>query len=271
MKGERVLTGERVSKRQLAAHRHPDPGVKRFPFFDDEIILASSSPRRSFLLGLVRIKHKVVVPRVREEDHAHEDPVKHVLRLAGLKAHSARGRVKRGIILGADTIVVMEGDILGKPRNKRDAKRMLRRLSGQWHTVYTGLAVVDAANGMETMGYERSLVKIRKMTDVEIDAYIATGEPMDKAGSYGIQGYGAAIVEKVRGCYFNVVGLPLVKLLYLVRALKKTSERQAGAVGRGAAHRRLSGRSTRGGERKVGGARMGMRGARRGDLGPSSR
>lgn len=234
-----MLKVERVS------HRHPDPGRKRFPFFDDEIILASSSPRRCFLLSLVRIKHRVVAPRVREEDHAHEDPVKHVLRLARLKAHSARDRVKRGIILGADTIVVMDGDILGKPRNKLDARRMLRRLSGRWHTVYTGLAVVDASSGIEASGYERSQVRIRAMIDAEIDAYIATGEPMDKAGSYGIQGYGAAIVEKVRGCYFNVVGLPLVRLLCLVRELKKRSGCDGQAAVRGAGPRRLAARVRR--------------------------
>ncbi|MFH1219534.1 MAG: Maf family protein [Candidatus Eisenbacteria bacterium] len=200
--------------------------MKPFPFFDKRIILASQSPRRRYLLGLVGIRHKVIVPRLREEDHAHENPVKHVLRLASLKARSVRPEVARGIILGADTIVVLDKDILEKPRNKADAKRMLRRLAGHWHQVYTGLALIDAATGSEVRGYERSLVKIRRMTGSEIDAYIATEEPMDKAGSYGIQGYGAAIVEKVNGCYFNVVGLPLVRLLYLVRELEKITEKR---------------------------------------------
>lgn len=198
--------------------------MKRFPFFDAPLILASSSPRRRYLLGLVGIRHRVIIPRVKEEDHAHEDPAKHVLRLAGLKANSVRGRAKRGIILGADTIVLLDGAILGKPRSKAEAKRMLRRLSGRWHTVYTGLAVVDAASGKSVKGIEKSRVKIRRMTGSEIDAYIATGEPMDKAGAYGIQGYGAAIVEQVRGCYFNVVGLPMVRLLRLVRELKPAAK-----------------------------------------------
>lgn len=201
----------------------PDRASKRFPFCDSEIVLASSSPRRRYLLGLVRIRHRVIKPCVREEDHAHEDPVKHVVRLARLKALSVKPRVKSGLILGADTIVVHGGDILEKPEDKADARRMLRRLSGRWHQVYTGLALVDAASGRKAEGYERSLVKIRRLSDAEIDAYIATGEPMDKAGSYGIQGYGAAIVEKVRGCYFNVVGLPIVRLLYLARSLEKRS------------------------------------------------
>jgi len=199
----------------------PDRALKQFPFHDGEIILASRSPRRRYLLALVQIKHRVVTPRLKEADHAHEDPVKHVLRLARLKALSVRSRVKRGVILGADTVVVHRGDILEKPAGKRDAHRMLRRLAGHWHQVYTGLALVDAASGNRVEGYERSLVKIRRMTAGEIDAYIATGEPMDKAGSYGIQGYGAAIVEQVRGCYFNVVGLPLVRLLRLIRELGK--------------------------------------------------
>jgi len=194
--------------------------LKRFPFFDEPLVLASSSPRRRYLLGLVGIRHRVIAPRVREEDHAHENPAKHVARLAGLKAHSVRGRVKRGMILGADTIVLLDGAILGKPRGKAEAKRMLGRLSGRWHTVYTGLAVVDAASGKAVTGVERSRVRIRKLTGPEIEAYIATGEPMDKAGAYGIQGYGAAIVEQVRGCYFNVVGLPMVRMLNLVRELK---------------------------------------------------
>lgn len=195
--------------------------MKPFPFFEDRLVLASSSPRRRYLLTLVGIRHRVLIPRVREQDHAHEDPVEHVKRLAGLKARSVKARVRRGLILGADTIVVVDGTILGKPRNKAESRRMLRRLSGRWHTVYTGLAVVDAATGKEVAGCERSAVRIRKMTGAEIDAYIATGEPRDKAGAYGIQGYGAAIVGEIRGCYFNVVGLPMVRMLRLVRQLKR--------------------------------------------------
>jgi septum formation protein len=189
-------------------------------------VLASSSPRRRYLLGLVHIKHRVLRPRIREEDHAHEDPVRHVVRLARLKAMSVAPRVASGLVLGADTIVVERGDILEKPESKADARRMLRRLAGRRHQVYTGLALIDAASGRRVEGYERSLVKIRRLTDAEIEAYIATGEPMDKAGSYGIQGYGAAIVERVEGCYFNVVGLPLVKLLHLIRNLDRAAGRR---------------------------------------------
>jgi septum formation protein len=191
--------------------------AKRFPFSSREIILASSSPRRRYLLRLVRMKHVVVHPAVREEDHIDSDPVRHVLELSKLKARSVKGDFSRGYILGADTVVVLDGGILGKPIDRADARSMLARLCGRLHDVYTGLTLIDAASGKEIQGYEKTRVKIRKMSASEIDAYIETGEPMDKAGSYGIQGYGAAIVERVDGCYFNVVGLPVVRLLSLVR------------------------------------------------------
>jgi septum formation protein len=195
--------------------------AKPFPFADKEIILASSSPRRRYLLSLVRLKHTVVHPVVSEEDYSDDDPARHVLALSRLKARSVRSGIDQGYILGADTIVVLDGHILGKPASKADARGMLGRLAGHQHDVYTGMTLIDAASGTEVQGYERTHVTIRSMTPAEIDAYIATGEPMDKAGSYGIQGYGAAIVEKVDGCYFNVVGLPLVRLLYLMRDLDK--------------------------------------------------
>ena len=162
-------------------------------------------------------------PRVREEDHVDPHPVRHVKDLSRLKAQSVMGRFSRGYILGADTVVVLDGEILGKPKNEQEARLMLTRLCGRLHEVYTGLTLIDAASGAEVQGYEMTRVKIRRMTAQEIDAYIGTGEPMDKAGSYGIQGYGAAIVEKVDGCYFNVVGLPIVRLLHLVRDMERLS------------------------------------------------
>lgn len=195
--------------------------LKRFPFAEKHLILASSSPRRRYLLRLVRMPFEFVDPDLREEDHADDDPVEHVLRLAMLKARSVRDRYDEGYILGADTIVVLGGRILGKPADEAEARRMLKSLAGRSHEVYTGLGLLDAATGKETQGYERTEVTIRKMEAWEIDSYIATGEPMDKAGSYGIQGYGAGIVEKVAGCYFNVVGLPIVRLLHLIRDLDR--------------------------------------------------
>ena len=194
---------------------------KRFPFTEKHLILASSSPRRRYLLRLIRLPHRVVDPDVREEDHADDDPVEHVLRLSELKARSVVGRYDRGYVLGADTVVVLEGKILGKPVDEDEAREMLTALAGRTHDVYTGLSLIDAATGRRTQGHERTQVRIRELERWEIDAYIATGEPMDKAGSYGIQGYGAGIVEKVTGCYFNVVGLPIVRLLRLIRELDR--------------------------------------------------
>jgi len=191
----------------------------KFPFFDRALVLASASPRRRFLLELAGFEFEVIPPTVDEAEHADEDPATHVLRLSEAKARSVARDLGRGLVVGADTIVLLDGEILEKPRDEREAFDMLSRLSGAWHVVYTGLAVVDAATGDCAGGYEMTRVRIRHMSPGEIRAYIATGEPMDKAGSYGIQGYGAAIVEAVDGCYFNVVGLPLAKLLRLLRDL----------------------------------------------------
>lgn len=199
--------------------------AKRFPFSKQDIILASSSPRRRYLLRLVRIPHRVAIPDVSEEVRPGEEPVEHVMRLSRQKALSVRDAFEKGLLLGADTIVVLDGQILGKPKDTAEAEVMLRRLAGRLHHVYTGLTLIDVGSGREAGGYERTQVKIRRMTTAEIKAYIDTGEPMDKAGSYGIQGYGAAIVESVSGCYFNVVGLPLVRLLFLMRELEQKMRR----------------------------------------------
>jgi septum formation protein len=195
--------------------------AKRFPFTEKHLILASSSPRRRYLLRLIHMPHVVARPEVREEDHRDDDPVEHVLRLSSLKARSVEGRYDRGYILGADTVVVLDGDILGKPASEDEARRMLISLAGRTHEVYTGLSLVDAESGLEKRGHEMTRVKIRSMELWEVEAYVGTGEPMDKAGSYGIQGYGAGIVEEVVGCYFNVVGLPIVRLLRLIRDLDR--------------------------------------------------
>ena len=191
-----------------------------FPFFDRPLVLASASPRRRFLLDLVGFEFEVMEPSVNEEDHADEDPATHVLRLAEVKARSVARSLEAGLVLGADTIVLLGDEILEKPATEEEAFDMLSRISGEWHVVYTGLAVIDAESGRMAAGFETTRVRIREMSPDEIKAYVATGEPMDKAGSYGIQGYGAAIVEAVEGCYFNVVGLPLVRLLRVLRELE---------------------------------------------------
>ena len=196
----------------------------QFPFYTKEIILASASPRRRYLLELIGIRHKVIKPEINEEDQDVDDPAEHVLKLSHLKAHQVAQRVESGIVVGADTIVVFRGEILGKPRDQHEAISMLGRLAGRWHEVYTGLTVIETQSHKMAQGYERTRVKMRKLTPEEIQAYVATGEPMDKAGSYGIQGIGAGIVEKVYGCYFNVVGLPIVRLLSLLREIEEGRE-----------------------------------------------
>ncbi len=178
------------------------------------VVLSSRSPRRHDLLNLVGIAHEVIPADIDERVRGRESPSKHAERLAREKAVVAGNGDPDLIAIGADTIVLIEGKILGKPTNAVDAGSMLRLLSGRRHTVVTAVAV---ARGKEVRSaVEEVTVKFRKLSDDEIDAYIATGEPMDKAGAYGIQGYGATIVERIDGDYFAVMGLPLVKLVSLL-------------------------------------------------------
>ena len=178
------------------------------------VVLASSSPRRHDLLELIGIKHEVIPANIDESIRGRESPAKHAERLAREKARVIAGRDPKCVAIGADTIVLIDKKILGKPANSVDAGSMLRLLSGRVHTVVTAVAV---ARGKEIVSaVEKVSVTFRELTDDEIDAYIATGEPMDKAGAYGIQGYGATIVERIEGDYFAVMGLPIVRLVSLL-------------------------------------------------------
>jgi septum formation protein len=178
------------------------------------VILASASPRRRQLLLLVGIDHEVRPADVDESLLPGEPPDAHAERLARAKAHAVAEREPDAVVIAADTIVVVDGDVLGKPRDAQDARAMLRRLSGRTHTVLTAVAVALAARTESAV--ESVAVTFRSLRDDEIDAYIATGEPMDKAGAYGIQGYGATIVERVDGDYFSVMGLGLRRLVELM-------------------------------------------------------
>jgi septum formation protein len=178
------------------------------------VILASASPRRRQLLLLVGIVHEVRPADVDESLLPGEPPDAHAERLARAKAHAVAEREPDAVVIAADTIVVVDGDVLGKPRDAQDARAMLRRLSGRTHTVLTAVAVALAARTESAV--ESVAVTFRSLRDDEIDAYIATGEPMDKAGAYGIQGYGATIVERVDGDYFSVMGLGLRRLVELM-------------------------------------------------------
>lgn len=179
------------------------------------VVLASASPRRRELLRLIGVEHDVRPAGIDERYLPHETPRAHAERLAREKAQTVH---EDGVVtIGSDTIVVVDGDVLGKPRDAAHAAEMLRRLSGRSHVVMTGVAVCwrdRIASGLEEVD-----VTFRRLTDREIERYIATGEPMDKAGAYGIQGFGATIVERVDGDYFAVMGLALNRLVALWRSL----------------------------------------------------
>ena len=173
------------------------------------LILASASPRRRELLTQAGYTFEVHPAHVNEDPHPDEDPIAYVVRLARDKAQAVFADVNdpEAIVLGADTTVTLDSDILAKPEDAADAARMLRQLSGRTHRVITGVAVATA-KGTEVAA-EVTGVQFLTLGHDEISAYIATGEPMDKAGAYGIQGLAAKWIPRVEGCYFNVVGLPL--------------------------------------------------------------
>jgi septum formation protein len=180
-------------------------------------VLASSSPRRRELLTLIGIGHEVLPADIDESELPGEAPAVYAERLARGKAGVIAARAPEALTIGADTIVVIDDQILGKPRDVMDARRMLQLLSGRTHTVYTAVAV---ARGPEIVsGVEHVAVTFRALGEDQIGRYIATREPMDKAGAYGIQGFGATLVERIDGDYFAVMGLALGRLVELMRRL----------------------------------------------------
>jgi septum formation protein len=181
------------------------------------VVLASQSPRRRELLTLVGIKHEVRPADIDEAYLAGEQPHAHAERLAREKVEAVSRDVPDALVIGSDTIVVVDGDVLGKPRDEAHAAAMLARLSGRSHIVITAVAV--EWRGVVRSSVEEVGVTFHPMASSEIEAYIATREPMDKAGAYGIQGYGATIVERVDGDYFAVMGLPLQRLVRLMTEL----------------------------------------------------
>jgi septum formation protein len=185
------------------------------------IYLASKSPRRKKLLKQLNFKFRTLDLHFDEKVKDGEHPVFLVKRLSIEKLNQALLKIKNGIIITADTIVVIDNHILGKPKSKADAKQILKKLSGRTHIVYTGYSIYNSSNNKVITGYEKTLVTFRKLTEEEIKDYILTGSPMDKAGAYGIQDdFGAVFIEKIDGCYYNVVGLPLAKLYHsLLRIL----------------------------------------------------
>ena len=183
------------------------------------IYLASKSPRRRKLLEQINLRFKTINVEIEEKRRDKETPIQMVKRLSMEKLNEARHKIKRGIIITADTIVVLNGKVIGKPADKNDAEKILNKLSGKTHKVYTGFTIYNSVKDISVTDYEKSFVTFRTLDNKEIKNYVATGSPLDKAGAYGIQDdFGAVFIKKINGCYYNVVGLPLPKVY---EALKK--------------------------------------------------
>jgi len=176
------------------------------------LILASSSPRRKEILQREEVEFEIIHSSDIVEETLTSDPVEHVLILSREKAESVSSEAGPGIILGADTVVVLDGEIMGKPTDPKDAFAILKKLSGRTHRVYTGLTLLNKYNGKTISDYDCTEVRFNRLEEQKITAYIATGEPMDKAGAYGIQGMGSFLVESIKGNLDNVIGLPTGKL-----------------------------------------------------------
>lgn len=206
------------------------------------LILASNSPRRKDLLAGLGLSFSIIPSRFEEDMTIRLKPAELVVSLASSKAQDVAGRMPaedavdneaaslpagdtagsitagtRALILGADTIVVLNDQVLGKPVSKQDACRMLAVLSGQCHQVYTGIAIVELPSRMIRTSYEVSNVYFRRLEEAEIESYVATGEPMDKAGAYALQGIGSAFVEKIEGCFTNIIGISVPAVVAMLR------------------------------------------------------
>ncbi len=186
-----------------------------------KIYLASKSPRRKKLLEQINLHPEILHCHFDEEFNSKQRVSVIAKKLALQKLDEAKKLNKKGILITADTIVVINGKILGKPESIHQAVAMLKNLSGKKHFVYTGFCVFNSLNGNMVNDYEKTEVTFRKLNESEIKEYVAGGSPMDKAGAYGIQDdYGAIFIKKINGCYYNVVGLPLTKVyLALLKVL----------------------------------------------------
>ncbi len=183
------------------------------------LILASRSPRRQEILERAGIPHLVRPAEVDESVSPGEDPVTYVLRVARAKSEAVRAK-NSDIVLGADTVVVADGEILGKPEDPAGAFRMLSRLSGREHTVITGVHLRRGTRVEQAA--EQTMVRFLELSSQDIERYVASGEPMDKAGAYAIQGLASKFIDRVEGCYFNVVGLPISRVCLLLRRLEQS-------------------------------------------------
>jgi len=184
-----------------------------------KFVLASTSPRRKDLLNNIGMSFEIIPSELDEVINEHISITENVERLAYQKALDVSKKLPEGyLVLGADTVVVIDGKIIGKPRDVQDAKRILTLLSGKIHNVITAIAIVPSKEEhRKVIRHENTKVKFRKLSDEEIETYISTGEPMDKAGAYALQGIGCMIVEAIEGCYTNVIGLPIPLLIKVLK------------------------------------------------------
>lgn len=191
------------------------------------IILASKSPRRTEIMKRYCPELKIIIPEIEENMHGGDRPETTVMRLAFEKAvkvlEVCSGDKQNEIIVAADTVVYIDGEIIGKPKNRDEGRSMLTRLSSRVHQVYTGLCLIGVKSLVKVSDYEMTEVEFNKLTQDEIERYLDTGEYADKAGAYGIQGYGELFVKSIRGCYNNVKGLPVARLNALLKQHFSTS------------------------------------------------
>ena len=180
------------------------------------LLLASASPRRAQILEMLGFQFEIAPTTVEEDASPGETPRKHAEDLARAKAADAARRAPAKLCIGADTIVVLDGDVLEKPTSPEDALQMLQRLQGRWHTVFTAVALHHEASQRSCYGIEATEVHFRALDDNFLRRYATSGEPDDKAGAYAIQGLGAMLVREVRGCFYNVMGFPIVRFLDLL-------------------------------------------------------
>ena len=189
--------------------------------FSHKLILASQSPRRAQLLKQVGFEFEVIPSYIDESQIQEKDPASTVKALSFAKAQSVAEQIPDGIIIGSDTIVVLGDNILGKPETEDEAKHMLRRLAGETHRVYTGFTMYEKPSHRHISDYEITKVHFRELSDWEIDRYVSTKSPMDKAGAYGIQDQSAVFADRIEGCFYNVVGFPLSKFYTAMMAFVK--------------------------------------------------
>ena len=181
------------------------------------IILASASPRRKEILENANVKFKIMASSIDELTLENESPCQMVMRLAFEKGIDIASSQKSDLVISADTIVVLDNTVLGKPKDEIEARQMISNLSGKTHQVITGISLIHLANNKKIIDYVISNVKFKNLSEDDINDYIRTKESLDKAGAYGIQGYGALLVEEIQGDYFNIVGLPISRLSDLLK------------------------------------------------------